>query len=84
MDLSRITIASARKSLDAKEFSALELTNAYLEEITKKDKDIHAYLEVWGDTAREEAKKADEMIANPKPISALVLAFAALRLSPIL
>jgi aspartyl-tRNA(Asn)/glutamyl-tRNA(Gln) amidotransferase subunit A len=64
MDLSTLTIAKARKSLDAKEFSALELTNAYLESIALKDKDIHAYLEVWADSARLEAQKADVMIGN--------------------
>lgn len=64
MDLSTLTIKEARRVLDAKEFTALDLTNAYLEQITKKDGDIHAYLEVWADSAREEAKKADEMIAK--------------------
>lgn len=66
MDLSTLTIAKARKALDAKEFSALHLTNAYLTEIEKRDPEIHAYLEVWADSAREEAKKADEMIAAGK------------------
>lgn len=62
MDLSTLTIKEARRALDAQEYSALDLTNAYLEQIEKKDKEIHAYLEVWADSAREEAKKADEMI----------------------
>ncbi|HEV3244884.1 MAG TPA: Asp-tRNA(Asn)/Glu-tRNA(Gln) amidotransferase subunit GatA [Candidatus Paceibacterota bacterium] len=66
MDLSKLTIAQARKDLDAKNYFALELTNAYLENIRAKDKDIHAYLEVWEASAREEAKKADEMIAAGK------------------
>jgi aspartyl-tRNA(Asn)/glutamyl-tRNA(Gln) amidotransferase subunit A len=70
VDLSKITIASARKSLDAKEFSAVDLTKAYLDAIEKKDKDIHAYIEVWGETALLEAKKADEMIARGE-VSAL-------------
>lgn len=64
MDLSKITIASARKSLDAKEYSSLELTNAYLDAIRAKDPAIHAYLEVWEESARAEAKVADEMIAR--------------------
>lgn len=64
MDLSNITIARARKSLDAKEYSSLELTNAYLDAIAAKDSTLHAYLEVWADSARAEAKHADEMIAR--------------------
>ncbi|MBI4067976.1 hypothetical protein HY413_01035, partial [Candidatus Kaiserbacteria bacterium] len=47
MNLSMLTISEARRALDAKEYSALELTNAYLNEISKRDGDIHAYLEVW-------------------------------------
>ncbi|MDP2649030.1 MAG: Asp-tRNA(Asn)/Glu-tRNA(Gln) amidotransferase subunit GatA [bacterium] len=64
MDTMQLTIAEARRALDAKEYSALELTEAYLEAIAKKDGEIHAYLEVWADSARAEAKKADEMIAR--------------------
>lgn len=66
MDVSKLTIAQARKDLDAKKYSALELTEAYLDAITKKDKEIHAYLEVWADSAREEARAADKLIAAGK------------------
>lgn len=64
MDLSKLTIARARAALDAKEFTALELTEAYLAEIENRDPEIHAYLEVWKDSAREEAKAADARIAK--------------------
>src|SRR5580698_6036074 len=76
MEISKLTIAQARKDLDANKYSSLDLTNAYLENIRAKDKDIHAYLEVWEDTAREEAKKADEMIAAGKslPLTGIPLA----------
>ena len=76
MDLSKLTIVSARKALDAKEYSALDLTNAYLDAIEKKDSEIHAYLEVWADSAREEAKAADAMIAAGKslPLTGIPLA----------
>jgi len=66
MDLSKLTLAQARKDLDAKKYSALDLTNAYLDAIEKKDGEIHAYIEVWKDSAREEAKKADALIASGK------------------
>ncbi len=76
MDLSKLTIAQARKDLDTKKYSALDLANAYLDAIAQKDKDIHAYLEVWPDSAREEAKKADAMIAAGKsqPLTGIPLA----------
>lgn len=66
MDLSTLTVAQVRKDLDAKKYSALDLTNAYLENIAQKDGELHAYLEVWADSARAEAQKADEMIAAGK------------------
>ncbi len=69
MNLNTLTIAEARRALDAKEYSALDLTNAYLAAIQEKDADIHAYLEVWADSARAEAKIADQMIAQGKSMS---------------
>ena len=76
MNLSTLTIAEARRALDAKEYSALELTNMYLGAIRKKDGDVHAYLEVWEKSAREEAKAADAMIARgaQKPLAGIPLA----------
>ncbi len=64
MDLSTLTITEARRALDTKEYSALDLTEAYLKNIAAHDPDIHAYLEVWEQSVREEAKHADEMIAR--------------------
>ncbi len=66
MDLSKLTLAEARRALDAKDYSVLDLTNAYLKAIEERDGDIHAYLEVWAESARAEAKAADEMIAQGK------------------
>ena len=66
IDISTLTIIEARRALDAKEYSSLELTNAYLDAIAQKDADIHAYLEVWADSAREEARHADALIADGK------------------
>lgn len=63
-DLNTLTIAEARKGLDAKTFSARELTDACLKAIAAKDTDIHAYLEVWEKEARAEADRADAMIAK--------------------
>lgn len=77
MDLSKLTIAEARRALDAKEYSAVELTEVYLKNITARDKEIHAYLEVWADSARDEAKAADAMIVRgeSKALTGIPLAF---------
>lgn len=76
MDISNVTIAEARRALDAKEYSALDLTEAYLKAIREKNDELHAYLEVWEESAREEAKRADTMIAKgeQKPLTGIPLA----------
>lgn len=63
MNINTLTIVEARRALDAHEYSALDLTNAYLAEIALHDGSIHAYLEVWIDAARADAVRADTMIA---------------------
>jgi len=76
MDISKLTIKEARRALDAKEFSSTDLTDAYLDSIAKKDTEIHAYLEVWAERAREEAKIADERIERGEsaPLTGIPLA----------
>jgi aspartyl-tRNA(Asn)/glutamyl-tRNA(Gln) amidotransferase subunit A len=76
MNISKLTIVEARRALDAKEYSALELTDAYLAAIEKKNPEIHAYLEVWEQAAREEAKKADEKISRGESKSLTGIPFA--------
>ncbi len=65
IDLKNLTIAKAKDSLKKGDFTAVQLTDAYLEEIAKKNKDINAYLEVFDD-ARENAKEADKNIKTGK------------------
>ncbi len=61
IDLGTLTIAKARKHLDAGDFTALELAESYLKSIEEKNPEIFAYLEVYDDV-REQAKAADERI----------------------
>lgn len=63
IDLNTLTIAKARKALDSKEFSAVDLAKSYLAEIEKKNSTLNAYLEVYDDVL-EQAKIADEKIAK--------------------
>src|SRR3989344_4295670 len=63
IDLTTLTISKARKALDAKEFSAVDLASTYLAEIKKKNKELNAYLEVYDDVL-EQAKAADLRIAK--------------------
>lgn len=61
IDLSTLTISKARKSLDAKEFTAVELASAYLEEIKKRNTELNVYLEVYEDVISQ-AEAADKRI----------------------
>ncbi len=61
IDLNGMTIEKAATHLRKGDFTSVQLTQTYLEEIASKNKELNAYLEVFGD-ALEQAKKADEMI----------------------
>jgi len=58
INLTTLTIKSAREALRKGDFSARELTQACLDVIKAKDESIHAFLEVFDD-ALEQADKAD-------------------------
>ncbi len=58
IDLSNLTIKKAHDDMKSGVYTAVDLAKAYLEEIKKNDKDIHAYLEVFDDVINQ-AKEAD-------------------------
>ena len=62
IDLKSLTIKSAHDHLVNKDFSAVDLATAYLDEIKKKNKELNAYLEVYDDVLSQ-AKEADKRIA---------------------
>ncbi len=63
-DLSKLTLAEARDGLQKKEFSSLELTDAFLDKVTKGNPALNAYVLETPDVARAQAKEADEKIAS--------------------
>jgi len=74
-DSTKLTLVEARKELDTKKISAVELTDAYIANIKKDNADIHAYLEVFED-AKEQAQKADERIAQGETLPLLGIPLA--------
>lgn len=62
MDITRLTIKEARKLLDNKQLSAVELTDMYLDRIKNHDSKIDSYLSVCEETALEQAKEAQKLI----------------------
>lgn len=63
IDVTSLTIAQARKDLDTKKYTAVDLATAYLEVITQKNPEINAYLEVYNDVIAQ-ATEADKRIAR--------------------
>jgi len=62
-DLTRLTIAEARAKLRAKDFTSVELTDAYLSAIDAANGELNAYVKVTPDKAREMAKRSDAKLA---------------------
>ncbi len=62
-ELTRLTIAEARDKLEGKEFTSVELTDAYLGAIEAANGSLNAYVTVTADKARTMAKASDERLA---------------------
>ncbi len=62
-DLTKLTIAEALKGFKSKEFSAVELTNAYVEKM-QSHRDLNAYVLETPEKALEQAKSSDEKYKN--------------------
>ena len=66
-----LTINSIHQGLLKREFSAVEITRAYLNRIKSEDKKIGAFLQVSEDLAFTQAKKVDDLISQGKEIPLL-------------
>jgi len=71
LDGKQLTISEAHKLLKDKQISSVELTKSCLDRIEKLEPQVKAIVTFTGDLALEQAKKADEMIAdgNCKPLT---------------
>ena len=76
MTIYDLTLAGLRTGLDKREFSAIELTNAYLERITATNPDFNTFITVCNETALAEADAADKLIAagQASPLTGLPIA----------
>ncbi len=63
-ELTSLTIAEARTKLKAKEFTAVELTEAYLSAIESANGKLNAYVAVTPEKARDMAKASDARLAG--------------------
>lgn len=76
MKLHELTMYNARKKLDEREISALELTKESLERLEKVDPQLNAFLTVTKDQALADAKKADARIAKGEKNALLGIPFS--------
>ncbi len=75
-DLTRLTLVEARQGLAAKQFSATELTAAFLEAIAASNKSLNAYVLPTPERALAQAKVSDQRFAKgeARPLEGLPLA----------
>lgn len=66
LNLNELTITQAYEGLKHKDFSSFDLTRACLNRIKERNTDLNAFITITEELALEEAKKADEQIANGK------------------
>ena len=71
MNLKELTIKQAHELLEKREVSSVEMTEAFLKNIKKEDKNIHAFLSLAENEAIKIAKKVDERIAKGEPVEML-------------
>ncbi|MFH1947468.1 MAG: Asp-tRNA(Asn)/Glu-tRNA(Gln) amidotransferase subunit GatA [Candidatus Magasanikbacteria bacterium] len=64
MQLNTLTIKQCHDGLKKGDFTSVELTQACLARIKKRNKKINAFISVFEKEALEEAKKADKLIAD--------------------
>ncbi|MFH1246156.1 MAG: Asp-tRNA(Asn)/Glu-tRNA(Gln) amidotransferase subunit GatA [Candidatus Liptonbacteria bacterium] len=79
MEFKNLTLRSFHEKLRAKEFSALEATQAYLKRIRKDDPEIQAFLRTRDEKALQEAEAVDLKIAKGERIGPLAGAPIALK-----
>src|SRR3989344_1969302 len=70
LNLKDLTITKARGAMEKGEFSAEELTRAYLENIKAKNPELNAYLTVFDD-AIDEARKIDQARKKGEKVGSL-------------
>ena len=59
-DITRLTVHELKDMLDKKEITSEEITNAYIDRINEKEKDVQAFVTLTLDEAKAKSKKIDE------------------------
>jgi aspartyl-tRNA(Asn)/glutamyl-tRNA(Gln) amidotransferase subunit A len=73
IDLNNLTVVKAHEALVKGDFTVRELCQSYLDEIKKRDGDIHAYLEVYDDVMKQ-ADEAQKKVAKGNVLAGIPIA----------
>ena len=63
-NISDLTIRETSDLLSSKQIKAQELTQAFLERAHRLNKKLNSFITITADTAQDQAKKADQLIAS--------------------
>lgn len=76
MDLHTLTITETKKALKEKQFSAVELTKAYLEKTKQLEPKLNAYVTITEERALKDATKADDLLSSGQDLPLLGIPFS--------
>ncbi|PIZ82128.1 MAG: Asp-tRNA(Asn)/Glu-tRNA(Gln) amidotransferase GatCAB subunit A, partial [Parcubacteria group bacterium CG_4_10_14_0_2_um_filter_41_6] len=71
MDIQKLTIKSAKRALESKEFSCVDLVSAVFERIREHDGNVKAFLTLCEAEAMREAEQVDAKISRNESLRAL-------------
>jgi aspartyl-tRNA(Asn)/glutamyl-tRNA(Gln) amidotransferase subunit A len=71
MDVNLLTVESTRTAIREKQFTASRLVDDFYKKIAAEDPEIHAYLMLSQDRARQQAAHVDDLAGSGKPLPPL-------------
>jgi aspartyl-tRNA(Asn)/glutamyl-tRNA(Gln) amidotransferase subunit A len=71
MDISQLTVESVRSAIAGKQFTAHALVDEFYRKIKSEDGEIHAYLTLCEERARQQAQRIDDLAAKGGPLPPL-------------
>ena len=71
LSLCALPVSELARGLENGTFSSEDVTQAFLDHIALQNPALNVFLEVFGDTAREEARASDRRRREGKPLSRL-------------
>lgn len=71
MNVEKLTVKEILNGLDKKEFTSVELVNAYFDRIEKYENEIGAFVTLTKEEALKDAKASDDRRANGEKLGAL-------------